>query len=179
MGVQNRHLFEATFKFDASINDNLENDLYSTAKISCSEQWFEIDPADIHIKGGKQKDEMRDNGDYVKGKEAGVTVRVTPKHYSTGPRNVKFSILCVFKTKIQIKDDKSDKDKKSKEKEPIDTEMPYILDFDLGPPKTPQMVGQPLPSMGHISESNEVKDTVAKPSHKSRKSNENMPKAND
>merc|ERR1712187_958473 len=165
--VQNRHLFEAKFKFDASVNENLQNDLYSTAKVSCSDKYFEIDPADIHIKGGKQKDEMRENGDYVKGKEAGITVSVSPKHYSTGPRNVKFSIRCVFQTKLKLKDDKSEKDKKdAKEKvkkveNVIDTELPYILDFDLGPPKTPSVVPQPMSSMPNISESKEVKDTPA------------------
>merc|ERR1711971_1202682 len=129
---------------------------------------------------------------YVKGKEAGVTVSVTPKHYSTGPRNIKFSILCCFQTKMQLKDDKNDSsskektsaigkkdDEKEKEKKLIDTEMPYILDFDLGPAKMPKVVGQPLPSLGNISESNEVKDIVVKPSHKSRKSNEQIPNQND
>merc|ERR1712228_972761 len=115
--------------------------------------------------GGKQKDVTMDNGDYVKGKEAGITVAITPKHYSTGPRNVKFSILCRFKTKILLKDDKN-------ENEAVDAELPYILDFDLGPPKTPSVVAQPIPSLPNISEKEEVKD---KPAHKTRKSNENIP----
>ena len=154
--VQNRHLQEAKFKFDPSIN---ENDLYSTAKISCCTDEFEIDPADIHIKGGKQRNINKPNGDYIKGKEAGVIFEIEPRHYSSGPRDVKFSVKCIFKTKLQLKDDKSDtskdhdnnnnnnNDKDSKNKSSltskggqsgnklIDTVLPYILDFELGPPK--------------------------------------------
>mmetsp|Transcript_14590 Transcript_14590/g.22830 ORF Transcript_14590/g.22830 Transcript_14590/m.22830 type:complete len:721 (-) Transcript_14590:173-2335(-) len=165
--VQNRHLHAAEFMFDTSIN---EDDLYSTAKIACSSDWFLVDPADIHIKGGKQKDETRANGDYVKGKEAGVHFSVSPKHYSTGPRDVKFSVRCVFKTKLQLKEDKSDsgttsttkdagstkddKDSKnsssSKDKEDatslMQVELPYILDFELGPPKTPELATTASPS---------------------------------
>ena len=142
--LQNRHLHEAQIRFDAAVNDE---DLYSTAKIECSSEWFTIDRADIHIMGGPQRDEKRENGDYVKGKEAGILVTVTPKHYSTGPRDVKFSIRCTFKTKLQLKEDQKDgnhkssnddKNKKSgKQQQPLcEVQMPYILDFDLGPPKT-------------------------------------------
>merc|ERR1711933_153903 len=122
----------------------------------------------------------RENGNYVKGKEAGITGSVIPKHYSTGPRNVKFSILCVFKTKLQLKEDKNEKESKEKKltkddeknKEVIDAELPYILDFDLGLAKTPNLA-QPMSSLPNISESKEVNDAQSKPSHKSRKSNEN------
>ena len=55
--------------------------------MACSAEWFSIDPDDIHIKGGTQRDEKR-----AKGKEAGVILSVMPKHYITGPRNVKFSV---------------------------------------------------------------------------------------
>ena len=175
--VQNRHLSEATFHFDASVNENLQNDLYSTAKISCSSQEFTIDPADIHIKGGHQRDKKYDDGNYVKGKEAGITVVVEPKHYSTGPRNVKFSILCAFKTKLRLKDDKSvDREKKEEEEEKktqqIDVDLPYILDFDLGPAKTPNVDV-------YQSDSVSKKEQKTKPmssQHKSRKSNEDLPK---
>ena len=140
------------FRFEASVNDE---DLYSTAKVECSSEWFTIDRADIHIMGGPQREEKRDGGDYVKGKEAGIMVTVTPKHYSTGPRDVKFSIRCTFKTKMQLKEDKGSKEsaaaattadggddddkkgKKKKSQQPlVEVEMPYVLDFDLGPPKT-------------------------------------------
>merc|ERR1712013_693578 len=94
------------------------------------------------------------NGDDLKGKEAGVVLKVTPKFYSSGPRNVKFSVQCVFRTKLQLKDDKESKvgasagaggveEKKKKEKGKvekgnlIDAELPYILDFELGVPKAP------------------------------------------
>lgn len=184
--VQNRHLFEAKFKFDASVNENLQNDLYSTAKVSCSDKYFEIDPADIHIKGGKQKDEMRDNGDYVKGKEAGICVSVTPKHYSTGPRNVKFSILCVFETKMHIKEDKNEKEKDSLKKDKennkddnkqlVGVELPYILDFDLGLAKTPSVDMSMTTSKAPTTATSTItKETVSKPQHRSRKSNENVP----
>ena len=156
--VQNRHLYQASFKFDPKIN---ENDLYSTATISCSQEWFTIDPADIHIKGGKQKDEKRSNGDYIKGKEAGIKFKVEPKFIS-GQKDVKFCVKCIFKTKLQLKDDKSDnnkdnksdKDKKSKNKDKIDnklidTELPYILDFELGPPKS--AIQPPISSQPPIS----------------------------
>merc|ERR1712129_103459 len=149
--VQNRHLQSAQFKFLCAVNGD---DLYSTAKVQCSEGWVVIDPADIHIKGGAQRSEERANGDYVKGKEAGVVLKVTPKFYSSGPRNVKFSVQCVFRTKLQLKDDKESKvgasagaggveakKKKEKGKEEkgnlIDAELPYILDFELGVPKAP------------------------------------------
>merc|ERR1719464_1433577 len=153
--VQNRHLQSATFQFLTAVNDDYP---YSTAKVSCSSEWFEIDPADIHIKGGAQRSEERVNGDWVKGKEAGVILKVTPKHYSTGPRNVKFSVQCVFKTRLVLKDDKeskvggsalgataSEETKKGNGKEKgkeekgnlIDAELPYILDFELGLPKAP------------------------------------------
>merc|ERR1712083_251831 len=150
--LQNRHLHEAEMKFDCAVN---AEDLYSTAKVECSSEWFAVDRADIHIMGGPQRDEKRENGDYVKGKEAGIMVTVTPKHYSTGPRDVKFSIRCTFKTKMQLKEDKGSKEsaaaattadggddddkkgKKKKSQQPlVEVEMPYVLDFDLGPPKT-------------------------------------------
>eukprot|EP01084_Bolivina_argentea_P156467 272702_1 len=159
--VQNRHLYEASFKFDTTCN---ENDLYSTAKISCSNEWFQIDPADIHIKGGKQKDMKKPNGDYVKGKEAGVTFEVTPKHYHSGARNIKFSVECLFKTKLQLKDDKSTdqnapKDSKNQAKSSsgkkvlIETELPYILDFELGEPSQPKT---PEIAMQSIEENNDA-----------------------
>merc|ERR1719295_1656217 len=160
--LQNRHLHEAQIRFDAAVNDE---DLYSTAKIECSSEWFTIDRADIHIMGGPQRDEKRENGDYVKGKEAGILVTVTPKHYSTGPRDVKFSIRCTFKTKLQLKEDQKDgnhkssnddKNKKSgKQQQPLcEVQMPYILDFDLGPPKTaktPDLTRMPLSALLSLS----------------------------
>merc|ERR1712060_718666 len=95
----------------------------------------------------------------IKGKEAGVIFSIIPKHYSTGPRDVKFSVKCIFKTKLQLKDDKNqnkddknDKNKKKNEKDKqnqnplIDTELPYILDFELGPPKTPDLDTSNTPS---------------------------------
>jgi len=144
--LQNRHLHQADIRFDASVNDE---DSYSTAKIECSSSWFTIDRADIHITGGPQREEKREGGDYVKGKEVGIMVTVTPRAYSAGPRDVKFSIRCTFKTKLQLKEDKGgkgmetktegkeeDSKKKKKNQYPLkEVEMPYILDFDLGPPK--------------------------------------------
>ena len=137
--VQNRHFQEAKFKFDASIN---KNDLYSTAKISCSGDEFEIDPFDIHIKRGTQRNINKPNGDYVKGKEAGVIFDIEPKYYSSGPRDVKFSVKCIFKTKFQLKEEKksdSNSSLSTSNDEFIDTVLSYILDFELGPPKVTEV----------------------------------------
>jgi len=155
--VQNRHLHAAQFKFDASIN---ENDPYCSANIECPTRWFDVDPADIHIKGGTQKKQEWENGkykDYVSGKEAGLHCVVTPKTY-VQQKDVKFFIKCTFKTKIKLKEDKSEKqgggkdekgfkdlkelkslrskdDHKNSGKTEVlrDVELSYILDFELGP----------------------------------------------
>merc|ERR1712083_1043675 len=71
--------------------------------------------------------------------------------------DVKFSIRCTFKTKLQLKEDKGgkgmetktegkeeDSKKKKKNQYPLkEVEMPYILDFDLGPPKMAKSPSEP------------------------------------
>lgn len=140
--VQNRHLEKATFVLDASVN---ENDTYSTAKIHCSNEEFTMDEADIHIKGGSQMDIVRENGDFVKGKEAGVHFKVKPHEWMED--DVKFCVQMKFTTMLTVKEASSTKSTRPKP-ENLKTKkvftaqkcsLTFIFDINLGPPRKPGM----------------------------------------
>ena len=86
---QNRHMEDAKFTIDCSIN---ERDPFSTAGVECSTKEFEMDPINIHIKGGTKKERKDENGDYINGKEVGIHFKVTPKYYTQADIRVEYSI---------------------------------------------------------------------------------------
>jgi len=150
----NRHLQNGKFILDSSVNDG---DKFSTADVKCNNnEYFEIDAANIHIKGGAKPLNKRDNNDYTIGKESGVHFDITPKFYSEN--DIKFSVKITFETVLEIKDDKSGSSASHKpsgtnsddanrkrdltkqrglKHEQIQVTLPYIIDFNLGPAKLP------------------------------------------
>ena len=146
-----RHLQASKFKLDTSVN---EKDKLATADIKCSNEYFEIDAANIHIKGGAKPLNKRPNGDYSNGKEAGVHFDVTSKLYSE--TDIKFSVKLTFETILEIKEDKASsikdtripskdvkrdlKKQQSLKHEKINVTLPYIIDFNLGPAKKPGLI---------------------------------------
>eukprot|EP01084_Bolivina_argentea_P121373 215073_1 len=130
--VQNRDLHEVKFKFDCETNNDY---LYSTANISCSNEWFEIDSADIKITGGQPKHIIKNNGNYIKGREAGIHFKIKPKFY-TEERDIKFSVQCILKMPFQLEHDQHQTTSlENKNNKLYDVELPYILDFELGSPQ--------------------------------------------
>merc|ERR1711902_95957 len=96
-----------------------------------------------------------------------------------GPRDVKFSVKCLFKTKLQLKNDKiKNKNNKNNDKQKdnplIETELPYILDFELGPPKTPDLDTSNTPSSTIKSNSNQQQKPTATPSQNQNQPNDNQ-----
>ncbi|ETO12056.1 hypothetical protein RFI_25322, partial [Reticulomyxa filosa] len=93
--------------------------------IECSKEVITIDPMDIHTKKGVEiRDKTFPNGDFVKGKEAGIHLSFKPKYYE--PADIKFTLRVNFSTKLASTDE-------SKTPSPLqEVHLSYLLDFFLG-----------------------------------------------
>lgn len=148
MRFQNRHVEDAKIQVDPSINEEStsfngkeeqeddedlelsEHDQFDSfvtvTNVECSKDEYEVDAMDIHTKKDKEpKDKTYPNGDFVKGKEAGIHLSFKPKYYE--PTDIKFALRVKLTTKISCMDEHT------KKPGPLqDVTLPYVLDFFLG-----------------------------------------------